>query len=263
MSLFFNVAPGKDIAEGSVYNNYGLHGTGVATAADSLAAVDQVVFREGMDPNAFLKAMDENFENTPELLYKLRNQCPKMGNDDDRADGFACRLLNLFADAVQPLRNERGGIYRAGTGAAMYYIWHAADLGATADGRQKGTPLSANFAPSLNVKLNGPVSLLKSFAQPNSSRVINGGPVTIEFHDSVFRNDEAIAKAATLVQAFIRWGGHELQLNTVNSDVLRDAQARPENYKNLIVRVWGWSGYFVELDKCYQDHIIKRVELSL
>ena len=263
MSLFFNVAPGKDIAEGSVYNNYGLHGTGVATAADSLAAVDQVVFREGMDPNAFLKAMDENFENTPELLYKLRNQCPKMGNDDDRADGFACRLLNLFADAVQPLRNERGGIYRAGTGAAMYYIWHAADLGATADGRQKGTPLSANFAPSLNVKLNGPVSLLKSFAKPDFSRVINGGPVTIEFHDSVFRNDEAIAKAATLVQAFIRWGGHELQLNTVNSDVLRDAQAHPENYKNLIVRVWGWSGYFVELDKCYQDHIIKRVELSL
>ena len=89
MSLFFDVAPGKDIAEGSVYNNYGLHGTGVATAADSLAAVDQVVFREGMDPNAFLKAMDENFENTPELLYKLRIQCPKMGNDDDRADGFA------------------------------------------------------------------------------------------------------------------------------------------------------------------------------
>ena len=263
MSLFFNVAPGKDIADGSVYNNYGLHGTGVATAADSLAAVDQVVFREGMDPRAFLKAMDENFENTPELLYKLRNQCPKMGNDDDRADGFACRLLNLFADAVQPLRNERGGIYRAGTGAAMYYIWHAADLGATADGRQKGTPLSANFAPSLNVKLNGPVSLLKSFAKPDFSRVINGGPVTIEFHDSVFRNDEAIAKAATLVQAFIRWGGHELQLNTVNSDVLRDAQAHPENYKNLIVRVWGWSGYFVELDKCYQDHIIKRVELSL
>lgn len=87
--------------------------------------MDQVVFREGMDPRAFLKAMDENFENTPELLYKLRNQCPKMGNDDDRADGFACRLLNLFADAVQPLRNERGGIYRAGTGAAMYYIWHA------------------------------------------------------------------------------------------------------------------------------------------
>ena len=112
-------------------------------------------------------------------------------------------------------------------------IWHAADLGATADGRQKGTPLSANFAPSLNVKLNGPVSLLKSFAKPDFSRVINGGPVTIEFHDSVFRNDEAIAKAATLVQAFIRWGGHELQLNTVNSDVLRDAQAHPENYKTV------------------------------
>jgi formate C-acetyltransferase len=169
----------------------------------------------------------------------------------------------LFADAVADLKNERGGGFRAGTGAAMYYIWHARELGATADGRRAGTPLPANFAPSLNVKLNGPVSILRSFSKPDFKRTINGGPVTIEFHDTVFKNAEAVKKAAQLVRAFIGWGGHELQLNAVNADVLRDAQAHPEGYKNLIVRVWGWSGYFVELDKCYQDHIIKRVELTL
>ena len=263
ISLFFDVAPGKDIADGCVYNNYGFHGTGVATAADSLAAVKKIVIEGGMPAEEFIAAMDANFESQPELLYKLKNECPKMGNDDDAVDSYAVRLLDMFGKAVAPLRNERGGVYRAGTGAAMYYIWHAADMGATADGRQAGTPLSANYAPSLNVKLNGPVSIFKSFAKPNFEDVINGGPLTIEFHDSVFRNAEAITKAATLVQAYVRWGGHQLQLNTVNSEVLKDAQAHPEKYKNLIVRVWGWSGYFVELDKCYQDHIIKRVELSL
>ena len=263
ISLFFDVAPGKDIADGCIYNNYGIHGTGVATAADSLAAVEHMVIGGRVTADELIAAMDANFEDCDELLYALRNECPKMGNDDDSVDMYATKLLSMFAEAVKDLKNERGGIYRAGTGAAMYYIWHAADMGATADGRLAGTPLSANFAPSLNVKLNGPVSLVKSFAKPELMKVINGGPLTIEFHDSVFRNDEAIRKAASLVQAYIRWGGHQLQLNTVNSDTLRDAQANPDKYRNLIVRVWGWSGYFVELDKCYQDHIIRRVELAL
>jgi len=263
ISLFFDVAPGKDIADGCIYNNYGIHGTGVATAADSLAAVERMVIGGRVTADELIAAMDANFEGCDELLYALRNECPKMGNDDDSVDMYATKLLSMFAEAVKDLKNERGGIYRAGTGAAMYYIWHAADMGATADGRLAGTPLSANFAPSLNVKLNGPVSLVKSFAKPELMKVINGGPLTIEFHDSVFRNDEAIRKAASLVQAYIRWGGHQLQLNTVNSDTLRDAQANPDKYRNLIVRVWGWSGYFVELDKCYQDHIIRRVELAL
>ncbi|MGI6240028.1 MAG: pyruvate formate lyase family protein, partial [Christensenellales bacterium] len=263
MSLFFDVEPGCDIAQGCVYNNYGLHGTGIATAADSLAAFEEMVFARGIAPERLIAAMDADFDGEPALLDALVNECPKMGNDDDRADRYATALLGAFADAVSNSRNERGGRYRAGTGAAMYYIWHARELGATADGRRAGTPLSANFSPSLNVKVNGPVSVLRSFAKPDLMRTINGGPVTLEFHDTVFQNDEAIEKAAALVRAYIGWGGHQLQLNTVNADTLRDAQAHPERYQNLIVRVWGWSGYFVELDKCYQDHIIQRAELTL
>ena len=161
------------------------------------------------------------------------------------------------------MRNERGGVIRCGTGSAMYYIFHANALGATADGRKKGTPLPANYAPSLNVRLNGPVSLIQSFTKPDLKRCLNGGPLTIEFSDSVFRSDEAIAKVAQLVRSFVLLGGHQLQLNTVNRERMLDAQKHPENYRNLIVRVWGWSGYFVELDKCYQDHIIARVELNV
>ena len=265
LSLFFDgcVENARDISLGCVYNNWGLHGTGLAAAADMLAAVEKAVFEDGVSAQELIAAMDANFEGYDALRAKLKNDCPKMGNDDDRADGYACFLLDTFAEAVRGYTNERGGIVRAGTGSAMFYIFHADELGATADGREAGVPLPANYAPSLNIKLSGPVSLIKSFTKPDLSKVINGGPLTIEFSESVFTQAEAITKVAQLVRLFVLRGGHQIQLNTVNRERLLDAQAHPENYRNLIVRVWGWSGYFVELDKCYQDHIIRRAELNL
>lgn len=88
----------------------------------------------------------------------------------------------------------------------------------------------------------------------------NGGPLTLEFHDTVFKNEEGTAKVAKLVEIFVKNGGHQLQLNAVNRDKLLDAQKHPEKYPNLIVRVWGWSGYFSELDTVYQNQILKRLE---
>ena len=263
LSLFFDgcLENERDIAQGCKYNNWGLHGTGVAPAADMLAAVDQVVFHGDTAPDELLQAMADNFEGHDALHDRLKYHCPKAGNDDDRADDHVAWLLSTFADAVQGLHNERGGIIRAGTGSAMFYIFHANELGATADGREAGVPLPANYAPSLNIRLNGPVSLIKSFSKPDLKRTINGVPLTIEFSDSVFTQAESITKVAQLVRLFVLRGGHQLQLNTVNRDRMLDAQKHPENYRNLIVRVWGWSGYFVELDKCYQDHIIRRAEL--
>ena len=265
LSLFFDgcVEESRDISLGCKYNNFGFHGTGVAPAADMLAAVKQEVFEANLKPEVLLAAMAANFEGYDSLRDTLKNHCPKVGNDDDAADGEMAWLLDTFADAVEGLHNERGGIVRAGTGSAMYYIFHANELGATADGREKDVPLPANFSPSLNIKMNGPISLIKSFSKPNLMRTMNGGPLTIEFSDTVFREEEAITKVAQLIRLFITRGGHQLQLNTVNRERILDAQLHPENYRNLIVRVWGWSGYFVELDKCYQDHIIRRVELSV
>ena len=94
-------------------------------------------------------------------------------------------------------------------------------------------------------------------------RVSNGGPLTIELTDTMFRNEDSIRKVAMFVKSFFDMGGHQMQINAVNREKMLDAKKHPENYRNLIVRVWGWSGYFVELDECYQDHIIKRMELAV
>jgi len=254
----------RDVSAGAKYNNYGLHGTGIANAADSLAAIKKYVFEEGaITPRELIEAVDADYEGYYNLWVKLRYEAPKMGNDDNYVDDIAVDLMNMFADALESVRNERGGCFRAGSGTAMYYLWHAKEIGASPDGRKKGEPLPANFSPSLHAKLKGPVSIIKSFSKPDMKRIINGGPLTLELHDTVFRNDEGVKKVALLVKSYMDMGGQQLQLNAVNRDILLDAQKHPGPYKNLIVRVWGWSGYFIELEKEYQNHIIQRTEFRI
>jgi len=223
-----------------------------------------MVFEEKLISLTDLAAVvDTDFRDRPDLLAKARFGVPKMGNADPVVDQLGKTLLDTFADTWDGRKNGRGGIYRCGTGSAMYYIWHANELHATPDGRLTGQPFAANYAPSLNVRVNGPLSVIQSFTAPDLGRVINGGPLTIEIHDSAFRQADGITKVAQLVKFFIDSGGHQLQLNAINRDRLKDAQAHPDDHRNLIVRVWGWSGYFVELDKPYQDHIIQRVEMAV
>ncbi len=145
----------------------------------------------------------------------------------------------------------------------MFYIKFSENLPATADGRKYGEAIPANYSPSLFARCSGPVSIITSFTKPDLTRTANGGPLTLELHDTMFKNPEAIAKTAFLVKSYIDLGGHQLQLNAVNRDMLIDAQKNPEDHRNLIVRVWGWSGYFTELDKEYQDHIIARCEYTV
>jgi formate C-acetyltransferase len=266
MSLMMDgcVEQGRDISLGGTYNNYGIHGTGLSTAVDSLAAIRKYIFEENFfTKDDLLLMLKKNFEGYDEIYSMLRYQAPKMGNDDDKVDALATQLLSWFADALEGRRNDRGGIFRAGTGSAMYYVWHSKDAGATPDGRKKGDALACNYSPSLFSRCNGPVSIIKSFAKPDLVRTANGGPLTIELHDNMFRNPDSIHKVALFVKSFMDMGGHQMQINAVNRDTLKDAKKHPENYRNLIVRVWGWSGYFVELDEVYQDHIIERMELSL
>ena len=255
---------GRDVSMGCVYNNYGIHGTGIATATDALAAIRKYVFGDNSVTKAeLLDALANDYQGHEDLLAKLRYDAPKMGNNDPEADDIAVQLMDAFADSLQGCVNERGGIFRAGTGSAMYYVWHAATLPATADGRRAGEGLAANYSPSLFARVKGPISILQSFAKPHLRRVCNGGPLTLELHDTMFRNPQAIEKVAMMVRSFMALGGQQLQLNAVNRDTMLDAQIHPQEHRNLIVRVWGWSGYFVELDKEYQDHIIQRTELSL
>ncbi len=258
-SPFMNVVMACNIYEGGKYNNFGFHGTGIATAADSLAAIKKYVFDEKkIDKERLIKAVDSDFEGESELLHLLRYEAPKFGNGDDEADTIAVAILDSFSKALEGKINCKGGKFRAGTGSAMFYLWHADEVGATPDGRRKGEPLGTNFSPSLFAKINGPFSIIKSFSKPHFENAINGGPLTLEFHQSVFSDDDGIEKIGILVKTFIDRGGHQLQLNTVNIATLLDAQKHPEKYKQLVVRIWGWSAYFVELDKEYQDHVIKR-----
>lgn len=255
---------GRDISLGGKYNNYGFHGTGLATAVDSLAAIQEYVYRRRQyTPDQLNAMLAADFEGYDEALHTLRYDAPKMGNDNDEVDRLATILLDAFADAVEGLRNTRGGRFRAGTGSAMYYIWHAKEEPATPDGRRAGEGLACNYSPSLFARCSGPVSIIKSFSKPHLERVGNGGPLTIELHDSIFRGEESIRKVALFIKSFLDMGGHQMQINAVNRDVMKDAKLHPEQYRNLIVRVWGWSGYFVELDEVYQDHIIERMELAM
>lgn len=266
MSLLMDgtIQRAQDISLGAKYNNYGIHGTGIASAADSLAVIKKYYFDEkSIDFQTLTEALNNDFANHKELQSLLRNEAPKMGQDNDYVDLLATDLLDSFDKALEGKVNERGGNYRAGTGTAMYYIFHSKDLDATPDGRNKGEIIPANFSPSLFINQKGPVSVIKSFTKQHLVNVINGGPLTLEFDQSVFSNDESVSKLGMLVRTYIHLGGHQLQLNTVSREKLLDAKKRPEQYKNLIVRVWGWSGYFVELDECYQNHVINRIEFGV
>ncbi len=260
-SPFMNICMDCDIYDGGKYNNFGIHGSGVATAADSLEVIKKYVFEEqSVTADELIEAVDSDFEKHSELLPKFRFETPKMGNDIDEVDELAVKLLDWFADGLEGKKNCRGGIYRAGTGTAMYYLWHANEIGASPDGRRKGEPFGTNFSASLFAKINGPFSVIKSFTKPHFERAINGGPLTLEFHNSMFLDNDCVLKVAMLVKTFIGMGGHQLQLNAVNMEAMKDAQIHPENHRQLVVRIWGWSAYFVELDKEYQDHVMKRQE---
>jgi formate C-acetyltransferase len=136
-------------------------------------------------------------------------------------------------------------------------------VGATAEGRLKGQPLGANLSPTQGADVRGVFSVLQSFAKIDYQRVCNGGPITIELSDSVFRNAESIRKVAMLVRSFAQLGCQQLQLNSLSLETLLDAREHPERHRDLIVRVWGWSGYFCELGPEYQEQIIARHMFAL
>lgn len=263
-SPFMNLLMDCDTYSVGKYNNFGIHGTGIATAADSLAAIKKYVYEEGsVSKDLIIRAVDTDFAGMPELLHKLRFHAPKLGNNDDYVDSIATALLDAFGNSLSGKVNCRGGIYRAGTGSAMYYLWHANEIGASADGRRKGEPFGTNYSVSLFAKVKGPVSVIASMTKQHFENAMNGGPLTLEFHQSVFSDDAGVEKVGRLVKSFIDRGGHQLQLNTVNLEQMLDAQKNPEKHRHLVVRIWGWSAYFVELDKEYQDHVIARQAYQL
>jgi pyruvate-formate lyase len=259
---------GADLSNGNQYNNFGIHGAGSANAADALAAVKRFVFDERtIMLDQILAALDANYQGYESLARQLSDEGPKVGNNDAVADQMLVTLFEFLATACDRYgRTPRGGRLRPGTGSAMYYLWLARghdgmrepSVGATAEGRKQGEAFSANLAPAHGVRVRGPISVLQSFAKIDYQQIYNGGPITLELSDTVFRDAESIRKTAMLVRTFAQIGCQQLQLNALNAATLLDAKAHPDQHRNLIVRVWGWSGYFCELAPEYQDHIIAR-----
>jgi pyruvate-formate lyase len=270
VSMLMNgcIEAGRDLSKGLKYNNFGIFGACSANASDALGAVKKFVFDEkSIEAGELLAALDADFNGYEHVQEKLSKHGPKVGNNDDYVDAIMTSLFRWFAEACEKYgRNGRGGIIRPGVSTAMYYMWLARGsegmieplVGATADGRKRGEPFSANLAPSPGADVKGPLSVLQSFSKIDFQRVFNGGPVTMEFSDSVFRGDESLKKVAMLVRTSAQLGCQQLQINTLNREKLLEAKKNPDKYKDLIVRVWGWSGYFCELDPEYQDHIIAR-----
>ncbi len=260
---------GIDHGQGARYRNFGIHGAAAASAADALAAVRRHVFElADADPGELSTALVADFVGHEALRRRLADESPRVGLNEPAADDMLRLLYDWLADACEAETPPSGAIVRPGTGSAMYYLWLARGrdggplaepvVGATADGRRRGDPFGANLAPTPGTHLRGPISVLQSYATIDYRRVCNGGPITLELSDSVFADAESIRKVALLVRTFARLGCQQLQLNALNADRLLDARAHPESHRDLIVRVWGWSGYFCELAPEYQDHVISR-----
>lgn len=273
-SIFFenSIEKHQDASECAKYQNIGIHGAGSANAADAIATIKTIFETSGKKGlEELLKAKNSNFKGFESLYNKVRESMPKVGNADDRADSELKYLFDTYADVCEKLSTKKKRI-RAGSGSAMYYIWltdpnfkwaFEPKVKATVDGKLLGEPLSASLSPSHGIKVDGVLSVLKSYSVIDYSRIMNGGPITIELSPSVFNSDEGIKKLAQLIKYFVKLGNQQLQLNVLDASVLEDAIAHPERHRNLIVRVWGWSGYFTELAPEYQKHVLNRHKYGL
>lgn len=273
-SVFFHDVLEKksDATVCAKYQNIGIHGAGSANGADALVSIKMIFETEGIDGLKELKeAIQKNFVGYESLRNKLINEMPKVGNDDERVDSELKFLFDKYADCCEALSSKDKKI-RPGSGSAMYYLWltqKANDwiiepiVGATAEGRLQGEALSTSLAPSHGIKVNGILSTFKSFSNIDYSRIMNGGPVTVELTPSLFEAEDGIQKLRSLIKYFVKLGNQQLQLNVLDLATLEDALIHPEKYRNLIVRVWGWSGYFCELAPEYQQHIINRHRFGL
>ena len=180
----------KISAKGRNITDYGLHGTGYACAVDRLARrVESMVFSGKITKERLLRGLNTNLKEDRELRHALRSGGGAGWGKDKRAAEIGNDLLGLFADALEGKKNERGGILRAGTGTAMFYIRHAEKLGGDGGRKRRGRPFTGQFLPSLFVTSSGPFSLVSAFAPANIGRAMNGGPLTLEIHRSVFKSE--------------------------------------------------------------------------
>ncbi|MDR1603622.1 MAG: hypothetical protein LBS10_02365 [Gracilibacteraceae bacterium] len=253
---------GMDVTGGPCrYNNTGISTCGMATAVDSLAAIRQVVFEEKkLTLSQFRDALNANYQGYGELYHYVNNHCPKFGNDDDSVDFIMSDLVAAFSSVINARRNPRGGHYMTG----LYSVEDHAKAGmltaATPDGRLAGSFESNSMASVQGKDLQGPTALVNSVVKTDLRVAQNGMVLDIKFSPSFLENPKHVEALHNLVDAYFHGGGMEIQFSVVSRETLLAAQREPEKYRNLVVRVSGFSAYFRSLNKTTQDEIIARTE---
>ncbi|UCG83178.1 MAG: formate C-acetyltransferase/glycerol dehydratase family glycyl radical enzyme [Dehalococcoidia bacterium] len=253
---------GKDVtAGGAVYNFTGVQGVGVADVADSLAAVDQLVFREKLvSMDELLQALDDDFEGHDNLHRLIMDSVPKYGNDEELPDKYARLAAETFCKEVSKHRNTRGGAYLPGFLTMTTHQGFGKFVGALPSGRKAFETFANGLAPCDGWDVKGPTACLKSIAKLNYSLATNGVAVNIKFHPDHLRGEQGTHIFSSLVRTYFELGGMHLQVNVVDSETLLDAQEHPEKHRGLTVRVAGYSAYFNDLTREVQDEVISRTE---
>jgi formate C-acetyltransferase len=203
--------------------------------------------------------MGEDFQNSENLRLTLLERTPKYGNDDDYADEVMKQVFEAYFKAVDGRPNTKGGRYRINLLPTTVHIYFGSVVQATSDGRRAGQPLSEGISPVQGMDRKGPTAVLRSAAKMDHART-GGTLLNQKLTPGILDSEEGLEKWVHLVRSYFRMDGHHVQFNVVDAATLREAQERPEEHRDLIVRVAGYSDYFCDLGATLQDEIIARTE---
>jgi formate C-acetyltransferase len=247
-------------AGGARYNNTFIQAVGIGSVTDSLAAMQQVVYDDRTLTLAELVSiLESDFEGGEPLRQRLVHRMPKFGNDDDRADRLMVRTFDALLELIDGRPDARGGKYRLEMLPTTSHVYFGSVTGATPDGRRAGQPLSEGISPVQGADRLGPTAVLRSAAKMDHVKT-GGTLLNMKFTPSLLEGEDGIQTLGHLVRGYFRLDGHHMQFNVVRAETLREAQRSPEEHRDLIVRVAGYSDYFCDLSAELQEEIIARTE---
>lgn len=255
------IAKGMDYnAGGARYNTSYIQGVGLGSVTDMLSSIKYNVFdRKILTAADLITAMKENFAGYEEMQYQLIYKTPKFGNDDDYADDQAVQVFEIYHNAVTGRPDTRNGVHRINMLPTTSHVYFGSVTGATPDGRNAGVPLSEGISPSQGADHNGPTAVIRSVSKIDHTRT-GGTLLNQKFSPSFFDDEDSYSNLTALIRSYFHLKGHHIQFNVVNAATLRDARKHPERYRDLIVRVAGYSDYFNDLGDDLQNEIIRRTE---
>lgn len=263
LSLFIDdcVAKGKDYHNGGArYNTRYIQGVGLGSITDILSSIKYNIYDQKLVSwEEMLEALSKNFVGYERLRDRLINRTPKFGNDDDYADDLARRVFDMYFNLIDGRPTACGGTYRINLLPTTVHVYFGKVTGATPDGRLAGEPLSEGISPVQGMDRKGPTAVIKS--EGKLDHIKTGGTLLNQkFTPQLLADEEGLVKLKDLIRTYFKFMGHHIQFNVVTAETLRDAQKHPEKYRDLIVRVAGYSDYFVDCAKELQEEIIRRTE---